>query len=53
MDDPELPIMDSLKLELYGNVPEPQHQPDPKNLGSQARALEREIGDLFEKLACQ
>ena len=51
MDNLKFPVMDSLKLQLYGNVPESQQQ--ARHLGSQARALEQEIGNPFVKLMCQ
>ena len=51
MENLKFPVMDSLKLQLYGNVPEPQQQ--GRHLRSQARALEQEIGNLFVKLTCQ
>ena len=56
MDNLKFPVMKNLRLELYGNVaitPEPQQQPSPKDLGSQAWALEQELGNLVEKQVCQ
>lgn len=51
MDNLKFPFMNNLKLELYGNVPEPHQQ--PHTLGGQAMGLKREIGFLVKKLVCQ
>ena len=48
----QFPFMESLKAELYGNDPEPDPEQQPHTLGGQARALEQEIGLLFEQLVC-
>ena len=60
MDDLELPLMDSLKLELYGNAtttlgPQQQQMPSkpPGDLGDQKWVLLKELGNLHIKQVFQ
>ena len=60
MDDLKLPLMDSLKLELYGNTTttlgsQQQQMPSkpPEDLGDQAWVLLKELGNLHIKQAFQ
>ena len=60
MDDLELPLMDSLKLELYSNATttlgsQQQQMPSkpPGDLGDQAWLLLKELGNLHIKQAFQ